>query len=92
MRARSLSVSQLLQRIADRVRLLARPPTAATDAEGERHATLERVVDMSYELCTTSEQLLWMRLSVFAQPFDLPTAEAICAAVAVEFSEYCVSR
>ncbi len=78
-RARSLSVSQLLQRVDDRFRLLALPQTTSHGPGGERHATLERVVQMSYELCTAGEQRLWARLSVFAQPFDLPTAEAVCA-------------
>jgi predicted ATPase len=39
-----------------------------------RHPTLRAALDWSYRLCTPSEQQLWRRLSVFADPFELAAA------------------
>jgi predicted ATPase/DNA-binding NarL/FixJ family response regulator len=44
-----------------------------------RHQTLRTSIEWSYALCTPTEQALWARLSVFAGPFDVATAEAVCA-------------
>lgn len=44
----------------------------------ERHRTLQAVVDWSYDLCTTQEQLLWARSSVFAGDFSAEALETVC--------------
>ncbi len=44
-----------------------------------RHQTLRDAVAWSYDLCSSPEQVLWARLSVFAGSFDLAAAEEICA-------------
>lgn len=43
-----------------------------------RHQTLRAAVDWSHELCSPEERLLWARLSVFADGFDLGAAENVC--------------
>jgi predicted ATPase/DNA-binding CsgD family transcriptional regulator len=79
-RARTLSIGQLLELLDDRFRLLADPGALPTDSDSEqRHSTMERVVSLSYRLCTPAEQRLWQRASVFARSFDLPALEAVCA-------------
>lgn len=77
-RARTLSVPQLLHRLDDRFRLLTEAGLLAGADSRQRHCTLERVVDWSYELCTEAEQQLWARASVFARAFDLEAIEAVC--------------
>ncbi len=42
------------------------------------HRTLRQVLDWSYGLCSTGEQRLWARLSVFTGGFDLAMAEEVC--------------
>ncbi|MBT2417932.1 LuxR family transcriptional regulator [Streptomyces sp. ISL-22] len=74
-RMRVLDVTQLLDRLDDRYRLLSGGSPAALP----RHQTLRAAVDWSHELCTEREQLVWARLSVLAGSFDLETAEAVCA-------------
>ena len=44
-----------------------------------RHQTLRTAIEWSHALCTPAEQALWARLSVFAGPFDVAAAEAVCA-------------
>ncbi|MFD0903141.1 ATP-binding protein [Actinomadura sediminis] len=44
-----------------------------------RHQTLRAAVDWSHELCSPEERLLWARLSVFADDFDLDGAEDVCS-------------
>ncbi|MGI5214924.1 ATP-binding protein [Plantactinospora sp. CA-290183] len=77
-RVRTLSVKQLLQRLDDRWRLLTSATRRAGTDTADRHSTLERVVDWSYELCTGAEQRLWARASVFARTFDLDAIESVC--------------
>ncbi|WP_245790505.1 ATP-binding protein [Streptomyces monashensis] len=83
-RVRALSPAQLAQRLDDRFRLL------VADARGDgahpvpggppaRHQTLRTAIGWSHELCTPAERLLWARLSVFAQTFDLEAAEYVCS-------------
>ncbi|MEV6115527.1 regulator [Streptomyces sp. NPDC052109] len=83
-RLRALSPAQLLERLDDRFRLLAgsgrdragRPVPGGPPA---RHQTLRTAIGWSHELCTPAERLLWARLSVFAQTFDLEAAEYVCS-------------
>jgi predicted ATPase/class 3 adenylate cyclase len=71
----SLTPSELLERLADRLRIL----RAAGRPASARHWTLEATVAWSYQLLPPSERLLFDRLSVFAGDFELAAAEAICA-------------
>jgi predicted ATPase/class 3 adenylate cyclase len=74
-RLRSMTLTEVLQRLGDRLRLL-----RSSSRRGlERHRTLQATVDWSYRLLTGSEQLLFDRLSVFAGGFDLAAVEAVCA-------------
>jgi predicted ATPase/DNA-binding SARP family transcriptional activator len=73
-RLRVLSPDQLLDRLDDRLKLLA----SGRRTELPRHQTLRATIDWSFNLCTREEQALWVRLSVFAGTFDLASAEAVC--------------
>jgi non-specific serine/threonine protein kinase len=73
-RLRAISPEQILERLADRYRLLTRGSRAAPT----RQQTLGCCVGWSYDLCTPAEQRLWAQLSVFAGTFDLEAAEDIC--------------
>ncbi|MFC6090121.1 BTAD domain-containing putative transcriptional regulator [Saccharothrix lopnurensis] len=75
-RLRVLSPAELLDRLDDRLKLLASGRSTALP----RHQTLRATIDWSFNLCTPEEQALWTRLSVFAGTFDLASAEAVCAA------------
>ncbi|MET9451032.1 ATP-binding protein [Streptomyces cinerochromogenes] len=74
-RLRALSPGQVLQRLDDRFRLL----TGGGRDALPRHQTLRTAIGWSHELCTPAERLLWARLSVFAQTFDLEAAEYVCS-------------
>lgn len=74
-RLRALSPGQLLERLDDRFRLL----TGGDRNALPRHRTLRTAIGWSHELCTPAERLLWARLSVFAQTFDLEAAEYVCS-------------
>jgi predicted ATPase/DNA-binding CsgD family transcriptional regulator len=74
-RVRVLRPEEIAERLDDRFQLL-----AAGSRTGEpRHQTLRALVDWSYELLSEDEQLLFRRLSVFANGWTLEAAEAICA-------------
>jgi predicted ATPase/DNA-binding CsgD family transcriptional regulator len=74
MRLRSLSVSQIVERLDRRFHLL------GGDVRGGhgRHRSLRALIDWSYELCAPDERLLWARLAVFPAAVDLETIEAVC--------------
>ncbi len=71
---RTLSPSQILDRLEDRFRLLSGGRRAAP----ARQQALDATVGWSYDLCSPAEQLMWARLSVFAGGFDLDAAEEVC--------------
>lgn len=73
-RLRAMSVDQILERLTDRYQLL----THGQRDSPQRHQTLLWSVDWSFDLCTPTEQRLWIRLSVFSGSFDLAAAEHIC--------------
>jgi predicted ATPase/DNA-binding CsgD family transcriptional regulator len=75
-RLTSLTVPDVLDRLDDRFRLLTGGDPRVVP---NHHQTLRAAVHWSYQLCSPAEQLLWMRLSVFAGGFDLAAAETICA-------------
>ncbi|MFC4909653.1 ATP-binding protein [Actinomadura gamaensis] len=74
-RVRSLSPEQIVERLADRFRLLTSGPRTLPP----RQRTLRATLDWSFDLCTPSEQRAWARLSVFTGSFGLEAAERICA-------------
>ena len=74
-RVRTLTPDQLLERLDDRLRLLAgRDRTAAA-----RHRTLRATIAWSHDLLSEDERRVFQRLSVFTGPFDLAAAEAVVA-------------
>ncbi|WP_170127893.1 BTAD domain-containing putative transcriptional regulator [Euzebya rosea] len=73
-RTRSLTPTQLLERLGDRFRLL-----ADRSAGSARQATLEGAVAWSHDLLGPDEQQLFARLSVFSGSFDLEAAEVVGA-------------
>jgi predicted ATPase/class 3 adenylate cyclase len=73
-RLRSLSLSELHDRLDQRFRLL----TGGSRAALARQQTLRAAVGWSYSLLTGAEQLLLARLSVFAGSFGLDAAETVC--------------
>ncbi|QSE95382.1 helix-turn-helix domain-containing protein [Rhodococcus pseudokoreensis] len=79
-RLTALSVEDLAERLDDRLALL----TTGNRGGPSRHRSLHATVEWSYDLCTTREQALWARLSVFSEGFDLAMAESICAGVPVD--------
>lgn len=79
-RLRSLSPSQLVERLDRRFHLL----TGGDRFALPRQQTLRALIDWSYGLCSQSERLLWARLSVFLGSFDLDAAETVCSDDALE--------
>ena len=82
-RLRSLSLSELADRLDQRFRLL----TGGSRAALERQQTLRATVHWSYSLLSAAEQQLLRRLAVFAESFDLSAAEAICGLGDIEALE-----
>lgn len=74
-RLRAVGLDELLDRLGDRLRLLASGSRRVT----QRHQTLRMTIGWSYELCSDAERLLWTRLSVFAGGFGLAAVETVCA-------------
>ena len=72
---RALSPAQILDRLEDRFQLL----TAGHRTGPARHQALDAAIAWSFDLCSTEEQLLWTRLSIFSGGFDLEAAEEIGA-------------
>jgi predicted ATPase/DNA-binding SARP family transcriptional activator len=79
-----LGVADLVDRLDDRLDLLAAgecpapdPDGAATGASGARHATLRAVLDWSFSLLAESERRLLEVVSVFDGGFTLVAAERI---------------
>jgi DNA-binding NarL/FixJ family response regulator len=77
-RVRTLSVPQILERLADRFGLL----TTGGRAAPPRQRTLRAAIDWSHSLLTDGERVLLRRLSVFAG-WSLEMAELVCADAAL---------
>jgi predicted ATPase/DNA-binding CsgD family transcriptional regulator len=78
-RLRALPVEGIVERLDDRFRLL----SAGSRDAPPRQQTLQALIDWSFELCLPGEQMLWKRLSVFAEGFTLPAAEAVCSGAGI---------
>ena len=79
-RTRSVSPSQLLERLDQRFRILKGTDRTTT----ERHQTLQAAVDWSYDLLTPDEQTILNRLSIFAGGFTLDAAESVVSDEAID--------
>ncbi|GAA3045303.1 LuxR family transcriptional regulator [Pseudonocardia yunnanensis] len=73
-RLRTLSPTQILERLADRFALL----TLSGRGAPTRQQTLRLCMDWSHDLCTPAEQLVWSRLSYFAGTMDIDVIAAVC--------------
>jgi len=73
-RAGMLDVDEIAVRLDQRFTLL----KAIRRGGDPRHGTLLDAISWSYDLLTDDERQLFNALSVFAGPFDLTAAEAIC--------------
>ena len=70
-----LAPEAILGRLENRYRLLTKgPPEPAPQLP-----SLRASVDVSWELCTNLERLLWARLSVFPADFELDAVEEVCS-------------
>ena len=74
-RTRSLPPAKILERLGERLDLL----TGLRDAD-PRQQTLRATIAWSHDLLTDDEQLLFRRLSVFADGCVLEAAESVCDA------------
>ena len=72
----ALGLTQLLDRLDDRFRLLISANRVAT----ARQRSLEATVDWSYQLLSEPEQRVFRRLATFPGPFTLDAAEAVAGA------------
>jgi predicted ATPase/class 3 adenylate cyclase len=73
-RVRALAPEQLLERLSDRLGLLA----GGSRDLPERHRTLRAAVDWSHELLGPAEREALARLGVFSGGFTLLAADAVC--------------
>jgi predicted ATPase/DNA-binding CsgD family transcriptional regulator len=73
-RTSTLSPSEIIARLDDRLRLLS---SRSRDAD-TRHRTLRATIDWSYELLDASERTLLQRLSVFSGPVRADAVEHVC--------------
>jgi predicted ATPase/DNA-binding CsgD family transcriptional regulator len=69
----SLSVAEINARLDQRFRLL----TTGNRTALPRHQTLRALIDWSYDLLSSEEQIVFGRLSVFAGGWTLDAAEAV---------------
>jgi predicted ATPase/class 3 adenylate cyclase len=86
-RAAHLSLTEILERLNDRLRLL-----VGGRRRIQRQQTLSAALDWSYDLLGPDEQLMLGRLAVFRGSFSLPAAEAICSPQAMELLGSLVSK
>ncbi|MCB0665936.1 MAG: helix-turn-helix domain-containing protein [Saprospiraceae bacterium] len=73
-RLRVLTPQQLIKRLKNNIDILA---TSAKDRP-ERHQTLRKTIEWSYNLLSDSEKRLFRRLSIFSKGFSLEATEEIC--------------
>lgn len=71
---RTLSAHELADRLDNPLGLL----RSGRRDHPRRHQTLRESVEWSYAGCTAAERLLWNRLSVFVDGFELDAVEGVC--------------
>ncbi|PVG80633.1 LuxR family transcriptional regulator [Nocardioides gansuensis] len=74
-RLRTFSPAELDARLSDRWELLSRGSRTAP----YRHSTMAACVEWSFDLCTPAEKLLWAKVAVFRDGFELDAAVAVCS-------------
>ena len=74
LRLRAVGLDELLARLPGQLRMLGGGRRADS-----RQQSLLASISWSYDLCTPAERLVWTRLSVFGDEFDLAAAEVVCA-------------
>jgi predicted ATPase/class 3 adenylate cyclase/DNA-binding CsgD family transcriptional regulator len=79
-RVRALSLTEILDSLHDRFRLL----TGGARTAVRRQQTLRASVDWSHALLTQSERVLFRRLAAFLGGFDLDAAQAVAGSGEVE--------
>src|SRR5271170_618751 len=79
-RVRALSLTEILDSLHDRFRLL----TGGARTAVRRQQTLRASVDWSHALLTEPERVLFRRLAVFMGGFDLDAAQAVAGSGEVE--------
>jgi len=79
-RVRALSLTEILDSLHDRFRLL----TGGARTAVRRQQTLRASVDWSYALLTEPERVLFRRLAAFMGGFDLDGAQSVCGGGEVE--------
>jgi predicted ATPase/class 3 adenylate cyclase len=79
-RLRSMTPSEIATRLDERFRLL----TGGGRGAANRHQTLRRTIDWSYDLLDAEERLVLERASVFAGGFDLSAADSVCSGEGVD--------
>jgi len=82
-RVKMLTVSQILDRLDDRFRLL----TSGRRTALPHHQTLRALIDWSYELLAETERMLFNRLATFSGGWTLEAAETICSDERIEEAE-----
>jgi non-specific serine/threonine protein kinase len=73
-RLRSLTVQQIVDRVADHQTML----NWGSRSAPFRQQTMRASLQWSAELCTEAERRLWAQLSVFRGTFDIDAVEAVC--------------
>ncbi|MGA9356501.1 MAG: LuxR C-terminal-related transcriptional regulator [Mycobacterium sp.] len=79
-RVRALSLTEIVDSLHDRFRLL----TGGSRTAVRRQQTLRASVDWSHALLTETERILFRRLAVFLGGFDLQAAQAVCGDSRIE--------
>jgi predicted ATPase/class 3 adenylate cyclase/DNA-binding CsgD family transcriptional regulator len=79
-RVRALSLTEIVDSLHDRFRLL----TGGSRTAVRRQQTLRASVDWSHALLTETERILFRRLAVFLGGFDLDAAQSVCGDSDVE--------
>ena len=82
-KARSLGASQILTRLTDRFRLL----DSSRRHDDDRHQSMTRVLEWSYDLLTPAAREVFDRLAVFPASFDLAAAESVATGGTVEAAD-----
>ncbi len=79
-RVKVLSIPNLAQRLNERFKLL----TGGSRSALPRQKTLSALIDWSYDLLTSQEQLLFARLGIFAGGFSLDAATSVCGSTGLD--------
>lgn len=79
-RVRALSLTEIVDSLHDRFRLL----TGGSRTAVRRQQTLRASVDWSHALLTATERILFRRVAVFCGGFDLAAAQFVCSEASIE--------